>query len=130
MQPQLHVVAMVKSLVAIAWADGRLHKHEAQVIEALLAAFDVDPVGASALREYARTPRTLQDIPLPELSADDRRLLLQHAVLLTYVDGQQTADERELLIELALRLRVPDTEAQPLMQRAARRAARLKSLLA
>jgi uncharacterized membrane protein YebE (DUF533 family) len=125
-----HVEAMVKSLVAMAWADGRVHKHEAEVIDALLTAFEVDAASIRALRGYASAPRTLDDIPLHELSADDRRLLLQHAVLLTYVDGAQTADERELLDSLAERLRVPEAEAKPLMQRAARRAERLKSLLA
>jgi tellurite resistance protein len=128
MQP--HVEAMVKSLVAVAWADGRLHRHEQQLIEALLSAFEVDTASASALRSYAGQPRSLEDIPLNELSADDRRLLLQHAVLLTYVDGEQSAEERELLHVLAHRLRVPDREAKPLLESAARRAERLKTLLA
>jgi uncharacterized tellurite resistance protein B-like protein len=127
MQP--HIEAMVKSLVAVAWADGRLHKHEAQLIEALLAAFEVDASSASELRVYAGQPRSLDDIPLDELSADDRRLLLQHAVLLTYVDGEQSAEERELLRVLGLRLRIPDREAAPLLENAARRAERLKALL-
>jgi tellurite resistance protein len=128
MQP--HIDAMVKSLVAVAWADGRLHRHEQQLIEALLSAFEVDTASASALRAYAGQPRSLEDIPLNELSADDRRLLLQHAVLLTYVDGEQSAEERELLHVLAERLRVPDREAKPLLESAARRAERLKTLLA
>jgi len=127
MQP--HVEAMVKSLVAVAWADGRLHHYEAQVIEALLSAFEVEVESANALRAYAGQPRSLEDIPLQDLSADDRRLLLQHAVLLTYVDGEQSAEERELLDVLTRRLRVPDIEAKPLLARAARRAQRLKTLL-
>ena len=128
MQP--HIEAMVKSLVAVAWADGRLHRHEQQLIEALLSAFEVDTASASALRSYAGQPRSLEDIPLNELSAEDRRLLLQHAVLLTYVDGEQSAEERELLHVLAQRLRVPAREAKPLLESAARRAQRLKTLLA
>jgi tellurite resistance protein len=128
MQP--HIEAMVKSLVAVAWADGRLHRHEQQLIDALLSAFEVDTASASALRSYAGQPRSLEDIPLNELSADDRRMLLQHAVLLTYVDGEQSAEERELLHVLAQRLRVPDREAKPLLESAARRAQRLKTLLA
>jgi tellurite resistance protein len=128
MQP--HIEAMVKSLVAVAWADGRLHRHEQQLIEALLSAFEVDTASASALRSYAGQPRSLEDIPLNELSAEDRRLLLQHAVLLTYVDGEQSAEERELLHVLAQRLRVPEREAKPLLESAARRAQRLKTLLA
>jgi len=120
---------MVKSLVAVAWADGRLHAYEAQLIEALLLAFELDEDTANALRAYAAQPRVLEDIPLHDLSADDRRLLLQHAVLLTYVDGEQSAEERALLYVLAGRLRVSESEARPLMERAARRAERLKILL-
>lgn len=126
---QAHVEAMVKSLVAVAWADGRLHAYEAQVIEALLSAFEVDAASADALRTFARTPRGLDDLPLDELSADDRRLLLQHAVLLTHVDGEQTEEERALLDVLVHRLRIPELEARPMMERAARRALRLKVLI-
>ena len=39
MQP--HEEAMVKSLVAVAWADGRLDGEETQVIDALLEAFGI-----------------------------------------------------------------------------------------
>ena len=62
---------------------------------------------AADLREYAKTPRTLDDIPLTDLSADDRRSLLQHAVLLTYIDGEQATAERNMLRELADKLRMP-----------------------
>lgn len=36
-----HQEAMVKSLVAVAWADGRMDDEEAEVIEALLSAFEI-----------------------------------------------------------------------------------------
>jgi len=127
MQP--HIEAMVKSLVAVAWADGRLHKHEAQLLDALLVAFELESDSADALRAYAAQSRGLGDIPLQDLSADDRRLLLQHAVLLTYVDGEQSTEERELLHVLTRQLRIPDAEAQPLLARAERRALRLRALL-
>jgi len=124
-----HQQAMVKSLVAVAWADGRMESEEHEIVEALLSAFDVSEDDAQALREYAKTPRTLEDVPLTELSTDDRRLLLQHAVILTYIDGDQSQREVEVLGELIQKLRIPDDEAKALLASAETRAKRLLDLL-
>ncbi|MCS6799180.1 MAG: TerB family tellurite resistance protein [Myxococcota bacterium] len=126
---QEHVEAMVKSLVAVAWVDGRVGSEESEVIEALLAAFEVGGEDAERIRQYARTPRTLDDIDLSELSAHDRRMLLQHAVVLTFVDGQQSEEEKTLLRRLADRLHIPEAEARTLIEAASERARRLVSLL-
>lgn len=124
-----YVEAMVKSLVAVAWADGRVHEEEHQVIDGLIRAFELGEEDARAVREFASTPRMLDEIPLTELSADDRRLLLQHAVIVTYVDGEQTADERALLQDLARRLHIPEDEAGRILDGADKRAKRLVKLL-
>jgi len=106
--------AILKSLVSVAWADGRVSSEETELIEALLQAFQVSPQEAADLREYAKTPRALADIPLGDLSADDRRLLLQHAVLITFIDGRQSPEEKMLLRDLCAQLRIPgeDKDAQ------------------
>jgi tellurite resistance protein len=124
-----HQEAMVKSLVAVAWADGRMDDEETEVIEALLSAFEIQGEDADAVREYAKTPRSLDDVPLTDLSAHDRRLLLQHAVIVTYIDGKQTDDEVKVLAELVSRLKIPDDEAKALLDTAGQRARRLLDLL-
>jgi tellurite resistance protein len=121
--------AMLKSLVAIAWADGRVEAEEQEVIEALLSAFEVSGKDADAIREYAKTPRTIADIPISDLSAADRRALIQHAVILTYIDGHQSDDEKAVLAELVKKVRVPDDEAKGILAAAEDRAKRLVSLL-
>lgn len=121
--------AMVKSLVAVAWADGRIADEETEVIEALIGAFEIQGEDADTIREYAKTPRTLDDIPLTELSAHDRRLLLQHAVILTYIDGRQTDDEVKVLDDLVRKLNIPGDEAKELLRSAGQRAKRLLDLL-
>ncbi len=128
MQP--HVEATVKALVAVAWADGKVEQSERDVIEGLLAAFQVPEDEARALREWAADPRSLEDIDLTELSAQDRRLLLQHAVVVTYVDGEQSEQESALLRSLAERLHVPEEEATSLLEAAAERVRRHLDLLA
>lgn len=124
-----HQEAMVKSLVAVAWADGRMDDEESEVIEALLSAFELSGEDAAMVREYAREPRTIDDVPLTELSAHDRRLLLQHAVLLTYIDGEQSDKEREILRSLVQKLHLPEEEAAELVLGAEQRAQRLLELL-
>ena len=124
-----HQEAMVKSLVAVAWADGRVEAEETEVIEALISAFDIQGQDADMIREYAKQPRTIDDVPLTELSAHDRRMLLQHAVILTYIDGKQSDDEVKVLDALVNKLNLPEDEAKELLTSAGDRAKRLLDLL-
>lgn len=126
---QEHQEAMIKSLVAVAWADGRLDGEESEVIDALLSAFEIEGADADRIREYAKEKRTLDDVPLTDLSASDRRALLQHAVILTFIDGNQSEDEKVVLKDLVSRLRLPDAEAKVLLEASEQRAKRLLSLL-
>jgi tellurite resistance protein len=121
--------AILKSLVSVAWADGRVSSEETEVLDALLQAFEASEEEAAQMREYASSPRTLADIPLTELSADDRRILLQHAVLLTFIDGEQSPEEKTLLGELCDKLRIPADEAKSLLGAAEGRAKRFLDLL-
>jgi tellurite resistance protein len=121
--------AILKSLVSVAWADGRVSAEETDVLEALLQAFEASDEEAAHIREYARSPRTLADIPLSDLSTDDRRILLQHAVLITFIDGEQSPEEKSLLDELCEKLRIPPDEAKGLLGAAEGRAKRFLDLL-
>ena len=124
-----HQEAMVKSLVAVAWADGRMDGEETEVIEALLSAFELSDDDAESIRSYAKEPKKLENVPLTDLSASDRRLLLQHAVILSYIDGEQSEAERTVLAELVERLKIPDSEAKVLLEASEARAKRLLDLL-
>lgn len=122
-------MAILKGLVSVAWADGRVADEEMDVLEGLLQAFDASPSEAQELRFYAKQERSLDDIPLTDLSYDDRRVLLQHAVLLTFVDGEQHDKEKKLLDELCKTLHIPDVEAKSLIVAAEQRSRELLSLL-
>jgi uncharacterized tellurite resistance protein B-like protein len=116
---------MLLSLVAVAWADEQLHARELEVIEALIAAFDLPDAEAEQVREYAKVPRSLDDVPLGELSFADRRVLVLHAVLLSYADGDPRTSELRLIDDLVERLHIPSEEAAPLVAAAHARARRL-----
>jgi len=121
--------AILKSLVSVAWADGRVSEEETEILEALLQSFEATSEETAEIREYAKTPRTLGDIPLTELSADDRRMLLQHAVLLTFIDGEQAPQEKRMLDELCEKLRIPAEEVASLMAAAEGRAKKFLDVL-
>lgn len=121
--------AILKSLVSVAWADGDFAEREREMVEALLAAFEATEEQVKEIREYAETPRTLDDIPLEDLDADDCRVLLQHAVLLTFVDGAQHEDEEKLIRDLAQKIGFPEAEANEMLLRAEARAKRFLNLL-
>jgi tellurite resistance protein len=122
-------MAILKGLVSVAWADGRLAEEEIEVLEALLDAFEASTSEAHELRTYAKEPKSIDDIPLTDLSFDDRRVLLQHAVLLTYIDGEQHEKEKQLLEDLCEKLRIPSHEAKGIVESASQRAKGFLNLL-
>ena len=126
---QAQNLAVVKGLVSVAWADGRVSNEETQVIEALLQAFSAMPSEAHELRRFAATPRSLADVPLQDLGYAARRQLLLHAVFITYVDGEQHDKEKQLLDELVVLLEIPPLEAKELLREADERAKALVPLL-
>ncbi len=122
-------VAILKGLVAVAWADGEFADAELQAIDGLLAAFGASDTEAAELRAYAKTPRQLEDIPLKDLSSDDRRTLFSHAVLLTWVDGSQHEKEQHFLDALAKHLRLTDHERTTIASASSERAKKYLKLL-
>ncbi len=111
---------IVKSLIAVAWADGQMESSEASVVEGLLVGFDASEEEETELLEWAKTPRSLdKDIPLDELDEEDRELLLANAALLTMADGKQTADETKALGQLVALLKIDVVEAKKIIAGAA-----------
>lgn len=123
-------LAIIKGLVAVAWADDRVSKEEHEVVDALLDAYHATPSEAAEVRAFASAPRTLSDIELSELSVDDRRVLLQHAVLLTFADGEQHEKERQLLSDLVSELHLSPLDAERVVAAAEERAKSMLSELA
>ena len=122
-------LAILKGLVSVAWADGRMAGEEKEVLEALLQAFEATPSEAHEVRLFAREPKKLNDVPLHDLSTDARRVLLQHAVLLSFVDGEQDQKEKQLIDDLCEVLRIPSIESRGLVAAAEDRAKSLLKLL-
>ena len=112
----------IKTLIAVAWADGRVGDDEKEVIETLLDAYGVADDEADKIREWAGTRRTLEQIDLKGLEEVDRILLLQQAVFVTYIDGVQTDQELELLRNLGQRLGLENSRATELIRSTTARA--------
>jgi tellurite resistance protein len=107
---------IVRSLVAVAWADGKLESGESSVIEGLLTGFDATEAEEQEILEYARVRRSLEkDIPLSELSRDDRELLLANAALLTMADGVKSDSESAVLEQLITVLGFSREEADEIL---------------
>ena len=121
--------AIVRALVPVAWADGDFAEKEKEMLEALLEAYGANDAQKTEIRTYSTEKRTLEDINLQDLSAGDRRVLLQCAVLLTFADGEQHASEAKILSELAAKLRIPDDEAKHVIAEAEVRAKKNLNLL-
>lgn len=118
--------AIVQGLVSVAWADGNFDAREKEMLDALLEAFGATDDEAKELRDYAKAQRSLEDIPLTELSYGDRRNLFNHAVALSWIDGDQAETEVTFLAELRERLNITEEEAKDISAVAT---ARAKALL-
>jgi tellurite resistance protein len=110
---------IVRSLVAVAWADGKIEAPESGVIEGLLCGFDATPEEEAEILEYAKMRRTFaSDIPVADLSLEDKELLLANAALLTHADGDQSPEEKALLERLSATLGFSAQQAQQILDSA------------
>ena len=121
--------ALVRSLIAVAWADGKIAEEETALIDSLIESFDANEEETKDLREFAATKRTLDDVPFDELDDGSKRRLLQLAVMVAYVDGKQDETEKSLIDDLASKLGISDEERGPLLQGSAMRAKGLLRIL-
>lgn len=122
-------LAILKGLVSVAWADGKVAAEEMGIIEGLIGAYGATPSEAHEIRLFARQPRTIDDVPLTDLSAADRRMLLHQAVLISFADGEQSDSERQVLSALIAQLRIPADEANLILDSGARHAKSMLHLL-
>jgi phage-related minor tail protein len=122
-------LAILKALVVVAWSDGDFAKVEGEAIDGLLAAYDATETEKAELHEFAKEPKTLADIELQEISAADRRVLLQHAVLVTYAEKEPSPRQVAFLTELAERVKVPADEAAAVIAAAKDRVMKLLHFL-
>jgi uncharacterized tellurite resistance protein B-like protein len=127
---QEETYALIQALVPVAWADGDFADKEKEMLDALLDAYGATPEEKKRLQEYAKEKRTLDDINLQDLSAGDRRVCLQHAVLLSFADGEQHPAESKLIADLATKLKIPADEAKAVITEAEVRAKKNLNLLA
>ena len=121
---------IVRSLVAVAWADGTVKEPEVAMIDSLLWAFGASEADEAELREFAKKKRTIkEDVPLDALAAGDRELLLAHAALLTHADGKQTKAEEKLLKDLSEHLGIGGGDMKRIVEEARSRAEKLAQKL-
>ena len=120
---------LLKLLIDLAWADGRVDEEEMEIVEAMLDSFNASVEEGNDLREWAKTPRSLDDIDVAGLTAEDADLVLYQAVLLTYIDDEQSEKETELLDNFVAKLGMSAERAKDVLERATARAKELLPVL-
>ncbi len=110
--------AILKLLVAMAWADGKVDEEEMEVVEALISAFEAGEDEAEGMRAWARSRRSLDEVDVTSLTVSDLELALQHAVLLTFIDGEQSSEEVALLDSVMAKLGMSREVAAPILESA------------
>ena len=110
---------ILRSLIAVAWADGKMAKEEAGVLDGILRGFGASKEEDAEMREYAKKKRTLADVPVAELSDEDREILLGNAAVISLADGKRSTEETALLGELIKLLKFSDADAKTIVDAAA-----------
>ena len=95
---------ILQALLMIAWADGQISPSEREMIEQLLTAYDPTDAEAAEVLAWIEAPHPPVDLPLQSLSTADRQLVLNHAVVLSRLDGEVTDRERHAVETLGRRL--------------------------
>lgn len=114
MNPEDKII--VKSLIAVAWADGKVENAESELLDQVLTSFDANEDEADELREYAKKKRTLDDIPVDKLSGDDREVLLGNAGILMRADGDEAKAEHGMLESLSKLLGFSSKDAERILE--------------
>jgi uncharacterized membrane protein YebE (DUF533 family) len=109
---------LIRLLVAMAWADGRVDAEETRVVEAMIESFGVDKETAEELLAWAKSPRGLNDVDTSNLSSDDAELALHQSVILSFIDGEQSEKEVKLLSDLSLKLGLSKDITDQVIERA------------
>jgi uncharacterized membrane protein YebE (DUF533 family) len=122
-------MALLKALVVVAWSDGDFAAVEREAIDGLLAAYNATETDKAEIHEFAKEKRSLEDINLQDLSAADRRVLLQHAVLVTYCEKKPSDTQVAFLDQLAAKVKVPADEAKQVMDASRERVQKLLHLI-
>ncbi|MBN2527070.1 MAG: TerB family tellurite resistance protein [Deltaproteobacteria bacterium] len=110
--------SILQLLVALAWADGRVDEKERELVSALTEAFLASKEEAEEIMSWAKQARQLDEVDISSLSRSDMELALQYGVLLTWIDGEQSADEVTQLDKLISLLGFTREEAQPVLDSA------------
>lgn len=103
---------IVKSLIAVAWADGQVEAPEESVIEGFLGLYDATAEEEQELKDYAKEKRSLDDIPFDDLDDEGREILLSNAALLSAADGETSESEQVLLEQIINRIGFEAERAQ------------------
>ena len=109
---------LMKLLVAMAWADGRVDSEESQVVEAMLESYGVERETTDEVLAWAKKPRTLDDVDVTGIRTEDAELVLHQSVLLSFVDGEQSEKEIALLNDLIKKVGLSKKSADEVMRSA------------
>jgi uncharacterized tellurite resistance protein B-like protein len=105
------VLLYLKTLAAVAAADGAVTEAERATFEATMADYGLPDEARGLIRSCLDAPVAV-DIDLRRLQDGAvRRLFLRDAWLMAYADGRVSDPERERLETVRLALRLPESEA-------------------
>jgi uncharacterized membrane protein YebE (DUF533 family) len=100
-------VAVVRFLIAIAHADGRLDEGEAAAIRERISEISVSDERREELIAEIDSPPSVADAAANLKKPEDKMTVLFEAIRVAYADGEHTLDERKKIEELASQLGIP-----------------------
>ncbi len=108
---------ILKFLCGVAWADGVVAESERDYILNLAQLMALEPADVTAVQAWLQQPPEPHDIAPSRLSAEDKRDLIQQALILVNIDGALSTQEDRLIGLLSRTLRLEADELDQLKAR-------------
>ncbi|MEQ9323726.1 MAG: hypothetical protein RIF41_31475 [Polyangiaceae bacterium] len=96
------------ALAAVGWADGELHRDEADAIVRCALEEELPLEAIAAVEEATMAPVDVGTIDLSKLSKADRLFVYAVGAWITRVDGNVAPEEKKALDDLGRALRIPE----------------------
>lgn len=109
-------LTLLRTLVALAWADGSLAPGEMEWIDKVMDQLQVDPALRQQLLASAPALPTEEDLQQALPDGDDRETFLRFLLSVSLEDGETSLDELKLLRDLASKLGVSAERLEKMRQ--------------
>lgn len=105
-------VAIIKGLIAVAWADGNLNLRELEILNEYVVQFGLTKREINSVYTFIANPPVLEDLPEIITDIDDRLFLISQAYVMACADESLSFQEINVINQLVETFSLPKKEVE------------------